>query len=64
MGGFDNRTSRQITMKRSQAKYYAQKKYEGCHEEYLESGAQFRMTYSEFKKKWLKKKKSVKKSHK
>ena len=60
MGGFDNKTSREVTMKRSQSKYYAQKKYEGCYEEYLESGAQFRMTYLEYKKKWLKKKRKKK----
>jgi hypothetical protein len=52
MGGFDNKTSREVTMKRSQSKYYAQKKYE--------SGAQFRMPYFEYKKKWLKKKRKKK----
>jgi len=60
MGGFDNKTSRDITFGYSQAKYQAQKKYEGCYEEYLESGAQYRMPYFEYKKKWLKAKRKKK----
>ena len=60
MGGFDNKTSRDFTIGRNKSKYYAQKKYEGCYEEFLESGAQFRMTYTDFKKKWLKKKRKKK----
>jgi hypothetical protein len=64
MGGVDNKTSRELTHGRYKAKMHGTSFYKGCYEEYLESGAQFRMTYASFKKGWAKKKRRLKRSKK
>jgi len=52
----DNDTPRELSSAKGKSKFYGWKRNEGLYQEFLKSGAQFRMTYTEYKKKMRKKK--------
>jgi hypothetical protein len=55
-----NRTSREITLAKKKQKEYFQKSQAGWHEDYMKSGAQYQMTFLEYKKLRRNKKKYTK----
>tara|TARA_R100001129_G_scaffold177742_1_gene152848 strand:- start:1383 stop:1634 length:252 start_codon:yes stop_codon:yes gene_type:complete len=62
MGGMDNDTSVGIAKDRRYAAHRARSFYKGCYEEFLnDPSAQYLMTYSEFKRRWGKKKREEQK---
>ena len=57
MGGMDNRTGKGFAKDRRASAHRARSFYKGCYEEFLaDPSAQYLMTYSEYKRKWAKKK--------
>lgn len=52
----DNDISKELSSAKGKSKFYGWKRNEGLYQEFLKSGAQFRMTYTEYKKKMRKKK--------